>query len=98
MTLEEIVLRIRQLRDRKNLSARALSLKLEKNDSYIKKLESLEIKPSMEIILQILEVCNTSCEEFFYSNMSEYEKDKELLSYIKSLTPTQKEKLLNLFE
>ena len=98
MDLQEVTNRIRQLRDKANLSARELSSRLDKNDSYINKIESLEIKPSMEIILEIIYACNSTPEEFFYHSFKDYEKDKELLQYISKLSQKQKDKILNLFD
>ncbi|MBO5102837.1 MAG: helix-turn-helix transcriptional regulator [Clostridia bacterium] len=97
MNLDEIIIRIKQIRDKANLSARELSLMLGKNPSYITKLEDREFNPPMQIILEIIECCNSTTEEFFYHNILAYEKDKKLLDYFNKLNDKQKEAILNLF-
>ena len=57
--------------------------------AYITKMEAGEFEPSMKIILDIIEACNTTPEEFFYEDLSTYKIDKENLNLIKNL-PEQK--------
>ena len=98
MDLDDILIRIKQARDKANLSARELSLRLGKNSSYITKLEAREFEPSMKIVLEIIETCGISPEEFFYYDMTKYSKDKQLFSYFKKLTDKQKQAILNLYD
>ena len=98
MTIEDVILRIKQARDKANLSARDLSLRLGKNASYITKLESQEFQPTMQIVLEIIETCGLTPEEFFYVDMIKYQKDKELLHYFQKLSDRQKDAILNLYE
>lgn len=98
MTIEDVLIRIKQVRDIANLSARDLSLRLGKNASYITKLEAKEFQPSMKIILDIIDVCGISPEEFFYKDILEYRKDKELISFFQNLSIKQKNAILNLYD
>lgn len=62
----EIINRISYLRTRANLSARALSQKIEMNDGYINRLEAKkDFLPSVEVLLRIIEACGSTTEEFF---------------------------------
>lgn len=65
MDLKEIIFRIGYFRNKANLRARALSLEIDKNPAYITKLEAGEYKPSMQVILDIIDACNITPEEFF---------------------------------
>lgn len=89
MDLKEILRRVGYFRNRANLSARALSLTIGKNSAYITKMEAGEFEPSMKTILDIIEACNITAEEFFYEDLNTYKIDKENLSLIKNL-PEQK--------
>ena len=89
MDLKEIVRRVGYFRNRANLSARALSLTIGKNSAYITKMEAGEFEPSMKIVLDIIEACNTTPEEFFYEDLNTYKIDKDNLNLIKNL-PEQK--------
>lgn len=97
MDNKEIVIRIKQLRDKANLSARELSLRLGQNDCYINKIESLQFVPPIDMLLQIIECCHSTPEEFFYHDLLSYQKDKLLLEYFSKLTTKQKDAILNLY-
>ena len=98
MNNKEIVIRIKQIRDKANLSARELSLRLGKNDCYINKIESSQFVPPIDMLLQIIECCNSTPEEFFHRDLLAYQKDKTLLDYFSKLTPQQKDAILNLYQ
>lgn len=89
MDIKDVIQRVGYFRNRANLSARALSLTIGKNSAYITKMEAGEFEPSMKIILDIIEACNTTPEEFFYEDLNTYKIDKENLNLIKNL-PEQK--------
>ena len=98
MDLKEIVRRVGYFRNRANLSARALSLTIGKNSAYITKMEAGEFEPSMKIILDIIEACNTTPEEFFYEDLNTYKIDKENLNLIKNLSKQKKVALKELLK
>ncbi len=100
MSIQEIVERIGIIRTRANLSARALSLTIGKNASYIHLLESEKttFEPSLSVLLDIIEVCGSTPEEFFYSDLNIYKQDKQALDFFKTLSSYQKEAIMNLYK
>lgn len=90
MELKDVIQRIGYFRNKANLSARALSLEIDKNPAYITKLEAGEFEPSMQVVLDIIEACGTTPEEFFYENVNSYKLDKENLLIIEKLSETKK--------
>lgn len=90
MDLKEIIRRVGYFRNKANYSARALSLTIGKNSAYITKMETGEFEPSMKIILDIIEACNITPEEFFYENVNSYKIDKENLNILKTLPESKK--------
>ena len=98
MEIKDLIIRIKQARERANLSARELSLRLGKNDSYINKVENKEFCPPIEMLFKIIECCNTTPEEFFYRDFLTYQEDKKLINYFNKLTDKQKQAILNLYE
>ena len=100
MSIQEIVERIGIIRTRANLSARALSLTIGKNASYIHLLESEKttFEPSLSVLLDIIEVCGSTPEEFFYSDPNSYKQDKQALDFFKTLSSYQKEAIMNLYK
>lgn len=98
MNINDLIIRIKQARERAHLSARELSIRLNKNDSYINKVESKEFCPTIDMIFKIIECCNTTPEEFFYRDFLTYQKDKHLLDYFHNLTDKQKQAILNLYD
>lgn len=95
MDIKDIITRIGYFRNRANLSAKALSLSIGKSHGYISKMEHGDHIPSMEVMLEILEACETTPEEFFYESLDEYKTDKEILSLIKKVDEKKKSALKN---
>lgn len=99
MELNEIINRIGILRTRANLSARGLSLAIGKNASYIHLLENKRnFEPSISTLMEIIRVCGSTPEEFFYSDFLQYQIDKDSLIFLKTLSKTQKEAIMNLYK
>jgi len=90
MKMNEVIARIGYFRNRANLSAKALSLSIDKNPAYINKMERGEYEPSMRVILEIIEACGTTPEEFFYEDINSYKIDKETLNLFKKADEAKK--------
>lgn len=98
MNLDDVIERIGILRIRANLSARALSVKIGKNPGYINRLETQkDFVPTITVLFDIIEVCGSTPEEFFYENMFEYKTDKQAFEFFKNLTEKQKQAIMNLY-
>ncbi len=95
MDIREVVRRIGYFRNKQKISARELSLRIDKHEAYINKLESKDFNLPTRVLLEILEALGVSEEEFFAENIESYKLDKELLNTFKDLTTSQKENLLN---
>lgn len=98
MEIKDVIFRIGYFRNRANLSARGLSLSIGKNSAYITKMEAGEYEPSMSVILDIIEACGTTPEEFFYEDLVSYKSDKENLSVLKNLSENKKTALKELLK
>ncbi len=90
MNIQDIVKRIGYFRNRANLSARELSLRIGKHEGYINKLESKDFNLPTTILLEIIEALNITPEEFFANNYSSYKQDNELLKIINNLSEEKK--------
>ena len=95
MDKDEIILRISKLRQRNNLSARALSLRIGKHETYINRMEQNRFEPSFSTLKEILDVCNCSFEEFFADDFEHYNTNIILQKIIQKLTAPQREALLD---
>ncbi len=96
MDRAEIINRIGYIRVRAKLTQKALSTAIDMNPSYINRLEcQKDFLPSLEVLLRIIEVCNSTPEEFFYHDISAYQSDKEVADKIKSLPSDVQEFVLN---
>lgn len=92
----DIINRIGYIRVRAKLTQKALSNALGMNPSYINRLESKkDFLPSVEVLLNIIEICGSTVEEFFYYDITSYEKDKEIADRIKTLPEEVKYFILN---
>lgn len=99
MDLTEIINRISIIRTRANLSARELSLRIGKNEAYINRLEyRRNFEPSISVIKDIVEVCDSSLEELFYYDIAQYAIDKEIIELLKAAAPKKKNIALDLLK
>ena len=99
MDISELINRIGYIRNRANLSARKLSIEIGKNECYIHRLEtSKSFAPTFETLMDILDVCNTTTEEFFYYDISAYKQDKEILSLLETASPEKKNAIITLLK
>ena len=99
MENNDIIERISKLRTKANLSARMLSIKIGKNEGYINRMESKkDFLPTIESLSDILEVCNSSFEEFFYYDLSQYSKDKYIIDLLKNCNEKKKQIVLDLLK
>ncbi len=97
MELNEIIKRISILRTKANLSARELSLRIGKNESYINRLEYRKnFEPSISVIADIAEACGSSFEEMFYYDINQYALDKEIILSLQKTSTKKKQAILEL--
>lgn len=95
----QIIERIGYFRNKAKLSQKALSIDIDMNIGYINRLEcKKDFLPSLEVLLKIIEVCGVTVEEFFYSDIVNYEQDKQILTRLKGLPQDKREALLNLLK
>ena len=82
----EIISRIGYFRVKAKLTQKDLSHMAGMNHAYISRLESKkDFLPSVEVLLNIISACGSTPEEFFYNDISAYEKDMQILKKVKAL-------------
>ena len=79
--------RLTELRNRKGVSARDMSLSIGQNAGYINGLENKKGLPSMSVFFYICDYLKITPEEFFDTGKSDPECLKELLAEAKTLSP-----------
>ena len=84
----EIIERIGYIRVRAKLTQKSLSLGIGMKSKK-------DFLPSLEVLLKIIEVCRSTPEEFFYHDIAQYEKDRELAAKIDNLPAHVKEFVMN---
>ena len=94
MEIKEILSRIGYVRNKANLSAREVSLRMGMSPQYVAQLESGRIVLTVEKLLQILEICEFPIERFFSSNIVDYNVDNELKMLIESLPLDKKKNII----
>lgn len=90
---DEFPLRLAQLRNKKGVSARDMSLSIGQNPGYINNIESGKAMPSMACFFYICEYLNISPKDFFDFETKTPEKLNDLISDLKKL---DEEKLDNI--
>lgn len=86
---EEFPLRLAQLRTKKGVSAREMSLSISQNTGYISNIESGKALPSMAAFFFICEYLDISPSDFFDTDTQNPEKLNSLISSLKKLNDKQ---------
>ncbi len=98
MSYEELIQRIGYFRNRKNISARELSGRIDKHDAYINRLETKGFNLPTEVLLKIIEVLEITPQEFFADNYRTYKVDNELYNAISKLPSDKKQHFLEILK
>ena len=86
---EEFPLRLAQLRTKKGVSAREMSLSISQNTGYISNIESGKALPSMAAFFFICEYLEISPSDFFDTDAQNPEKLNALIISLKKLNDKQ---------
>ena len=86
---DDFPLRLAQLRNKKGVSARDMSLSIGQNHAYINNIESGKALPSMAIFFYICEYLNITPAEFFDLDSKNPEKLQSLIEDLKKLDDKQ---------
>ena len=86
---DDFPLRLAQLRNKKGVSARDMSLSIGQNHAYINNIESGKALPSMTIFFYICEYLNLTPAEFFDMNSKNPMKLQGLIEDLKKLDDKQ---------
>lgn len=82
-------LRLSQLRNQKNVSARDMSLSIGQNPGYINHIETGKALPSMSAFFYICEFLNITPQDFFDDSAQDPEEIKKIVSNLKKLSPSK---------
>ena len=69
-----LINRLGYIRNRANLSARELSQRLGFSIAYIAKFDNGDFNIPSEVLLDAIDVCDSTPEEFFHSDISKYKE------------------------
>lgn len=98
MDMNTLLQRIGYFRNEKNLSARELSLRIGKSDTYINQVENKNFRISLPVLFEIIDALEVSCAEFFSDNYKSFQQDKEIFDILNSLSPERKNSFLDLMK
>lgn len=94
MTEKEFSLRLAQLREKKGISARDMSLSMGQNPGYINNIENGKSMPSLSGIFYICEFLGIEPKDFFDMDTPAPSKANELYAIAKTLSDEQLEHLI----
>ena len=86
---EDFPIRLAQLRTKKGVSAREMSLSIGQNTGYISNIESGKALPSMASFFFICEYLDISPSDFFDNDVANPEKLNALISSLKKMSDKQ---------
>lgn len=88
--------RLGYLRARANLSARELSQRIDKSIAYMAKFDNGDFSIPTEVLLEAIETCESTPEEFFWEDIAKDKEQKELITTFEKLSNESKETIKNL--
>ena len=89
MDEKDFSLRLAQLREKKGVSARDMSLSIGQNPGYINNIESGKSMPSLSGIFYICDYLGVTPSEFFDTDSGDPARLKDLIRDLKRLEPKQ---------
>ncbi len=95
---DEVINRLGFFINKSNLSPRALSLKLGRSESYIKRFLNKKVELKISALLDILEVLEITPFDFFYLGKEYNKDDKNMLDMFNSLSSDNKRTILELMK
>lgn len=98
MDMKDFALRLSMLREKKNVSARDMSLSIGQNPSYIFNIEACKSKPSMTGFFYICEYLKITPSEFFDMESENPEKINDIVKELKRLNSKQLDTIANLIK
>jgi len=84
------------VRERAGLNRKELSHKINRGVNFISKVEKGKTPISLDDLDKIIEICDSSLEEFFYDKFESYGVDKEILHRLNEISPESKDVVLSL--
>lgn len=96
MDEKDFALRLVQLREKKNVSAREMSLAIGQNPGYINNIESGKSLPSLPGVFYICDYLGISVSEFFDLDTKNPTKLDAIINDLKKLDDAQLENIANL--
>lgn len=97
LSKQDIINRIGYFRNKKNISAYKLGMELGHSKTYFYRIESGEIGLTIELLLDILQILDVTTSEFFCPTLNT-NQDEELIDQINSLSPENKQTILDLIK
>lgn len=96
MDEKDFSLRLAQLRTKRGVSARDMSLTMGQNPGYINNIECGKSMPSLAGIFFICEYLGITPKEFFDTDVGDPAKERELLNAVRGLDSKQLDTLITL--
>ncbi|MBO5417378.1 MAG: helix-turn-helix transcriptional regulator [Clostridia bacterium] len=93
---ENFALRLAQLRSKKGVSARDMSLSLGQNPGYINNIENGKSLPSMTTFFYICEYLDITPDEFFSKKSNNPVKINELVKSLNTLSDNELDAIINI--
>lgn len=90
--------RLGMMRARAGLSARELSGQIGKSKAYIAKFDNGDMAMPSEVLLDAIQACGSTPEEFFFEDIANYNEAKELFELYKTLSSENKARVIDLMK
>ena len=93
-----LINRLGYVRNRAKMSARCLSELLDKSVAYIAKFDNGDFEMPSETLLEAINLCGSTPEEFFSKDINNFAQNKEFLDIFENLSPESKQTIKELMK
>lgn len=93
-----LINRLGYVRNRAKLSARELSQRLGFSIAYIAKFDNGDFNIPSEVLLEAIEICRSTPEEFFHRDIVKYAEHKDLIDNYEKLSEESKNTIKDLIK
>ena len=96
--LKDLINRLGYFSNKRNLSAREVSLRLGYTESWYYRVEAGDININSTTLFALIDLLEITPSELFYYDLTKYDEDKELLELIRNMSKSEKEALCQIIK
>lgn len=96
--LKDLIFRLGYFREKRNLSAREVSLRLGYTESWYYRVEAGKINLNATTLFALMDLLEITPSQLFYYDVEKFDEDKELLALLQTMSKQEKDALCQIIK